>query len=842
MRCLKLAEKHFKFILPKGKNTGYRQKSFAVEVQKSVTNISHQKCSNLFSTSRSNSVKRHFDNSHIPLASSSFTLDELRSETDRLLQSLPISSSDDRYLNLAKLSKNEFDNVMEAWSQFYEKKIDQDHQIFNKIQSNEKQNDSSHHRMYAAEQAEMLLQSLENNYDRLYNLNSNNDKFNRISTKGKALIPTAISYNYVIHAYATSSGGVEAADKAQAILERMLCRCRDYLETNSGKNKCYFPLPPPPPEPTSVTFNSVLNAQAKSQETDAGHRAEAVFSIMERWSYIVQQQKEQWSQLGYIGVASPNVRSLCTVIDSWSNNKEKVASDRAIAMLESILERTNRENGTQDHCDNYKFSSTKDLDSKLAGLKRVTNICIQPNIILFNSVLKTLSKSNEGCSAAEKAENVLVTLNNLADSLALGGKDEIDDDDDDDDDDNNKSFSPNTRTLTLVMECWTNSVNSTDSEEEKDFAAKKAEAVLCKMITLYKQGNNVKPNFFSFTSCITALSKCQNVRSAERGESILNMMLDLYSETKDEDFKPSTVTFNTCLSAHARSDHPQSVKRAESLLAKLELYGRSDIISYNTLMNAYSKGKGGVDASNKAMVLLEKMKKEGPKPDRITYNSILGSLVKSNETAAIEKANSILEHMIQSFQVTNSTTKACVTSFTTTLNVYAKSSEASKVEGAHIIYQKLFELHKSFDDAALIPDVNFFTAFLNVCANEYGTPNQRRMGLRLALQAFEDLKQTVSYGLPNQFTYGLLMKACRRLAKDERERTRLLENVFKQCSRAGMVSNTNLNHFLQGASHSVKKRHFVDCTGGGIGKNERYLIPVSWCYKVRRIDRPLTKL
>jgi pentatricopeptide repeat protein len=176
-------------------------------------------------------------------------------------------------------------------------------------------------------------------------------------------------------------------------------------------------------------------------------------------------------------------------------------------------------------------------------------------------------------------------------------------------------------------------------------------------VQLYREGGSdgtVKPNAILFTTCIAAWSRAASncPHAPERAEHLWEVLNDLYSETgcQDKDFEPSTELGNAVISAWSRcTSRTDSVQCALGALEKLRQASKADLISYNTVLDAMSK-KG---LGKEAMDLLKWLESEtscGPNglmPDRVSYNSVLAALSRSNTNrcAAAEEAEKLLRKM-----------------------------------------------------------------------------------------------------------------------------------------------------------------------------------------------------
>jgi hypothetical protein len=159
-----------------------------------------------------------------------WTLDELNQRTEKLIAVISSPTSEDR----RQVSEDDCYNVLEAWMELAKEE----------------------HGLQAASRARTLLDQME----------------------AASFIPKTSFYDVVLQAYAVSRGLQPAADGAQNLLERMLSRCREYRDDENREQHRR-----PPPEPTTKTFNIVVNCWSKSEAPQAGHQAEQVYAAMQTW-------------------------------------------------------------------------------------------------------------------------------------------------------------------------------------------------------------------------------------------------------------------------------------------------------------------------------------------------------------------------------------------------------------------------------------------------------------------------------------------------------------------------------------------------------------------------------
>jgi hypothetical protein len=601
----------------------------------------------------------------------------------------------------------------------------------------------------AAEQAELLLKCLESNYEKY----SSRDEF--------LLIPNAISYNHVIHAYAVSNGGIKAADKCEELLDHMLKRCRHYVENTNDNRK-------PPPEPLITTFNSVMNAIAKSNDENSGKRAESVFKKMEQWSFDCIEHRKSLPNFPYNGV-KPNSRSLAIVLDCWANAKSDESFDRAVTIFEHAIEKLS----------NYNNSENEN-----------GSLVITVNIVMLNAVLKVLVSSRKGRIAAKKAEELVSTMKELHENGTLVTKNSMLDPSDQE----ALLTNPNVRTYTLLLNCWANAVRG---ERDVD-CAQHAENILYEMEQLYQKGEDVMPNYVSYSTCLNAWSKIKSDVGGEHALKILDRLEEMYRITMSEDLKPNSILYNSCLNALCASQNRQLYENARDLLEKMENHGLANTTSYNTLMK-WHVSNDPLKAYDAVSGLFSRMKDRDIIPDDVTYNTLIDACGKSNHEHISQRVVEILDEMM-SLSKSNPNFHPTTVTFTTILNIISRSKTEEKVDPARKIFRQLLTIHETRDDDRVKPDIRCFSAFISACSNQGGSDERKRVALKTAIGTYEQLCKQAEYGKPNSFIYGGLMKCCGRLTNDGAERERLLSYLFNKCKSEGQVNKSVIQILIKSCS------------------------------------------
>jgi hypothetical protein len=646
--------------------------------------------------------------------------------------------------------------------------------------------------LYAAERAEDLLVALEKSYD-----DSVSHSLNKQSSS--YLMPNAISYNHVLQAYVLSDGGIRACLKCEEILDQMLERCRNVLAFKDTIDRV-----PLPPEPLVTTFNTVMNAWAKSNDINAGIKAEVIFRKMEYWNFECRANDNISDH--YKG-AEPNTRSLAIVVDAWANSRHQDSFERIIAIYEHALEKVL---GIAKEKDDEVDDSSKEV--------------IPLNTVFFNSVLHGLANCNGGIEAAEKAQEIFSTMQNLNCNGSLQRliqSDTIERFEDDCD----VETSPNTRTWSLLIKCWANAGEVSDGPNA-EYAASRAESILEQMEDLYKAGQDVKPNSYAFASCIKAWAECASETGAMRAVSVLERMEKIYKDTKEEELQPTNMHYNTCLSALCKVNSDTCMNHARHLLRRMCVDGIADAVSFNTVMMGY------LDFDSKSALqniesLSDEMQTANISPDSATFNVMIDAWRKCGHPSTIAKVINVLDYMIH-LSKKDSNIVPTTSTFTLVLNTISSSNLDEKVEPARKIFHDMVSLHESRFDDKLKPDVRVFSAFISCCANQGGPSERKRAALKIALHTYEHMCKSPEYVSPNSYIYGNLMKAVGRLASNPDEKVRLLEHLFKRCIAEGQLSRVTLNVFRKWASQKLQNKLLGD------GKE----IHPEWSRHVREQDRP----
>ena len=171
------------------------------------------------------------------------------------------------------------------------------------------------------------------------------------------------------------------------------------------------------------------------------------------------------------------------------------------------------------------------------------------------------------------------------------------------------------------------------------------------MKKLHEEGrSNVKPNFISFTNVLHAWSNSAEDYGADKAESIMKDLLNLYNISYDDEFQPSVQTWNILIDAWVKRVPMlglKAVRNAYNVFHRMEQFGQKhgnyipDTTSYNILMQGLSKSSSS-KATSMAEELFDQMQSCNVLPNKITFNNLLNVYAQAGDT---KNADMILSQM-----------------------------------------------------------------------------------------------------------------------------------------------------------------------------------------------------
>lgn len=346
--------------------------------------------------------------------------------------------------------------------------------------------------------------------------------------------PNEITFNILLHAYAMSNDPDSAA-KAEKVLAKMIALSeqenrRDaapslisfstvldaYAKTGQAEaaESLFYKLKDfKHIEVNTVSYNTVLNALAKSKDKDAPSRAEALLNHMQQ-EYESGKKSVRPNQIRYVG----NVLEPCGCIPpTHSHTPQSLCSLSALVSFSSLL------NCWANSDEDGAAERAEAILTRMEELALRGNAHVAPNAYTYSTVLHAWSRSQ----SPDSAERALALLNRMEEAYRNG-----------------QAFSkPNGY-------CFNATMNAIAKSSLPD-KAPKAYDLLHRMIQEYKDGNkDAKPNTTSFSTVLNACAYTNGTPEAMK--EAFRIARSTFTELIESDFgEPNVVTyvnFMTCIS------------------------------------------------------------------------------------------------------------------------------------------------------------------------------------------------------------------------------------------------------------------------------------------------------
>ena len=329
-----------------------------------------------------------------------------------------------------------------------------------------------------------------------------------------------------------------------------------------------------------------------------------------------------------------------------------------------------------------------------------------------------------------------------------------------------------------------------------DFADKVVEDMVVKDLKLKSQTRTTAPKAlnkreksFSQRDAIRSLNmnldylaKSQQKDSALRAEEMLKRIQALHSDGYYEK-APDVVSWNSVINAYAQSRSiTMPSADAKRLIYQMKKSGvEPNTVTYNTLLRCLLKEIKRRPPWNRVSGIVSEAKEIVSKMQKsdlantVSFNTLLSILAKSNETPSVSEK--YLDHMIETYSSTkNKKIQPDTTSFNALIEAYVNEctrngrAAANMAEQAEAVIGRMEEMYKSGENDNVRPDVVSFTAVINA----YATASSRRK--KCASQALDTLEKMERMYYdggdkrvePNRRTYTAVINALSRAGKPER--------------------------------------------------------------------------
>jgi len=394
-----------------------------------------------------------------------------------------------------------------------------------------------------------------------------------------------------------------------------------------------------------------------------------------------------------------------------------------------------------------------------------------------------------------------------------------------------KGLKPNTITWNTLLRCILKEVGD---RKWKQFSAKKVEEAESILINMESLGLS---NTISYNTVISTISKSKLDDAAERAESWLRRMMELYEATQSEKIQPDTCSFNSVIHAYANTrsgnvtQAPQRARRAEELIHQMESLYKSgendnvkpDVVTYSAVVNAYAKAAvHEAECASKAMNILDKMVElynggdKGVKPNKRTYTSAINAFARIGQA---DTADDILSKMKVRHEEGDDSLKPDTVCYSSVLDAYAKMGGEEAAFRAEELLQEMEDLYNNGDN-----DVKPNTQTYRSVITALGKSKQPRAAEK-AEQILEEMEYISSHGArdlaPNTIVYNAVIDAYARsksVSKAYRAEL-LLERMIEESNKGKLSIRPDTITFNSVINAAAKSVH-----GDSVVRKEAYMI------------------
>lgn len=354
----------------------------------------------------------------------------------------------------------------------------------------------------------------------------------------------------------------------------------------------------------------------------------------------------------------------------------------------------------------------------------------------------------------------------------------------------------------------------------------KAEEVLWLMEKdLRPHCNSLIPNAVSYNSILHGIL----LRMPNR-EMALDKALEIvgYMETHAESqpaIQPNAFTYDTLLKCWLQSSRVNAVQEAEELLIRMEqLWSQGDDSIdpnnriYNKVLNAFAKRYSGRVVSSKALDLLQRMKASSQcQPDIITYTSAIECIAKSSEAMAPRLTEELFDEATALYEQTKDAALMPNLRFYTMAIQSLAKHNGSAVRARELLTQLIEQYFASGKDPRLLPNTYPYNYVLNCAANAI---DNKLEAFQIASQTYQEMRKS-EIVKPDSFSYAFWLKCCNNLLEAGDLRTKGITYAFEECKREGLVNHEVLTRLLQGSPLVLVDRMLeTSTTAIGAGSSE----------------------
>jgi len=544
------------------------------------------------------------------------------------------------------------------------------------------------------------------------------------------ITPSTVSFNTMLNAWAKSMDP-EAVDKAEQLFEEML-----ELDDDVAR-------------PDVLTFSTLMDVYSKSAGDDAVERAESIFQFMNT-----------------LGVQR-NVYTFSALQNVYARSGRPDASEQCQRILDRMIQQyKNGDVFAKPNCINYNavlcaMSRTKTKASAqraYAFLQKMERpdvdggFDVEPDRLSYALAILACARNPDAVYGAERSEKLLLKMETRARKEAKRRK-EI------------SSAAP--PSVTLDLESF-NVVLLAISKSRTPDAVRRTIRIVKRMEKYANDGDtDIMPNTRSWNAILHSMSRSQTklIGEGEKAEQILNHMSDLYRRGTTN-AKPDAYSFAAVLSTYQKLETVNATERADEIVRYMEeLYGRGeldshpDTVHYSILCATWVKS-GDPRAASRVVDILSRMKQKdragipNVRPNTRTYNSCLDILCRSGET---DKAEELLYHMLALAKTGDQDASPDAFSFNAVISGFARSRKPGAGQRAESILYRFVEFSEEFPDVR--PDIRSFTHIIAHYSRAKNMPDSPYRAENVLNQLISMFRSGHKHLSPNVYAFTTVMDA-----------------------------------------------------------------------------------
>lgn len=309
---------------------------------------------------------------------------------------------------------------------------------------------------------------------------------------------------------------------------------------------------------------------------------------------------------------------------------------------------------------------------------------------------------------------------------------------------------------------------------------------------LISDGVPIQPDTISYNILLDAFTRNQDL------EEVLNIfqnqIQNKQGKKQQSSIKPNIITLNTIIKAYAKS---KQYMKAQKLLETMEsTYNiKPDVVSYTSVIDAFAKIGDAARAETILKTMIQNRNAETsksiPLPNCETFNAVLNAWGRSNIKNAAQRAESLLNLMVEMSTISSSSTTTSrknlniqipqpnVCSFNTVLNAYSRVGDGL---GSEELLDAMVDNDSPLHVPGVEPDLITYNTVMTAYARS-GHLNCHKDVTRIMNKMEKDCKS------PDVFSYTTLINAYAR--SREKGAAYRADQIFQQMKKEGITPNVN---------------------------------------------------